>query len=117
MLAAPVHTGTSAAPSMLGSGLRSKGSAGQQLPPLATVSSPAASLYSLEGGRVILFKEAEVKFLDPLGQPLPSDSSSSGGSSVMYPAGQYLSSTGASVASVPSDWGGSASGNKPDPLR
>jgi hypothetical protein len=102
---------------MLGSGLRIKGSGGQQLPPLATVSSPAAASYSLEGGRAVLFKEAAVKFLDPLGQPLPFDSSSSGGSSVMYPAAQYLSSTGGSVASMSSDWGGSASGNKPDPLR
>lgn len=60
----------------------------------------------------MLFKEAAVKFLDPLGQPLPvnGSSSSAGSSAYSIPAVQFLSTTGGSTASAP-DWGTPISSN------
>lgn len=95
-------------PLTAGSALRSKVSAGQQLPPLGGSSSGPGSS-SLEGGKSVLFKEARAKFLDPLGRPLPAADSSR----TLLPAAQFLSAPGGSAASVPSEWGAgsAAAGN------
>lgn len=85
---------------------------------LASVARLSGS-YSLEGGKCVLFKEAVVTVLDPLGQPVGGDNCSSSHGSLIQ-AGRHPATTDGSAAEEPVNGPAQAArgpGTSPDPAR